>query len=73
MTPELLIQDDQRVAVELQRDDCITPSLSGPIRERPRDVNAFPTAEALAEHEAMGFHEGWVKAADQLEALAKSL
>jgi uncharacterized protein YndB with AHSA1/START domain len=31
------------------------------------------TAEAKAEHEAMGFHEGWGKAADQLEALAKTL
>lgn len=29
--------------------------------------------EALEEHEAMGFHEGWGKAADQLEALAKTL
>jgi len=31
------------------------------------------TAEARAEHEAMGFHEGWGKATDQLAALAKSL
>lgn len=31
------------------------------------------TAEAKKEHEAMGFHEGWGKAADQLEALAKTL
>lgn len=31
------------------------------------------TDEAKQEHEAMGFHEGWGKAADQLEALAKSL
>ena len=31
------------------------------------------TAEARAEHEAMGFHEGWGTAADQLEALAGSL
>ena len=30
-------------------------------------------AETLKEHEAMGFHEGWGRAADQLEALAKSL
>lgn len=28
---------------------------------------------SLKEHEAMGFHEGWAMAADQLEALAKSL
>lgn len=31
------------------------------------------TEESMKEHEAMGFHEGWAKAADQLEALAKSL
>ncbi len=31
------------------------------------------TAEARAEHERMGFHEGWGKAADQLEALARTL
>lgn len=29
------------------------------------------TAEAKAEHEAMGFHEGWGMAADQLEELAR--
>jgi uncharacterized protein YndB with AHSA1/START domain len=29
--------------------------------------------KAMKEHEAMGFHDGWGKAADQLEALAKSL
>lgn len=31
------------------------------------------TGEARKEHEKMGFHEGWGKAADQLETLAKSL
>jgi len=31
------------------------------------------TEEAMKEHEAMGFHEGWAMAADQLEALAKTL
>jgi uncharacterized protein YndB with AHSA1/START domain len=31
------------------------------------------TAEARKEHDDMGFHAGWGKAADQLEALAKSL
>lgn len=31
------------------------------------------TEDARAEHERMGFHEGWGKAADQLEALARSL
>ena len=31
------------------------------------------TAEARKEHEDMGFHEGWGKAADQLEALARTL
>jgi uncharacterized protein YndB with AHSA1/START domain len=31
------------------------------------------TAEARAEHEAMGFHDGWGKAADQLEAVAAGI
>lgn len=31
------------------------------------------SAEARDEHETMGFHEGWGAAADQLEALAKTL
>ncbi len=31
------------------------------------------TAEAKAEHEAMGFHDGWGKASEQLAALATSL
>jgi len=31
------------------------------------------TAEARDEHEAMGFHEGWGKAADQLETLARTI
>ncbi|MDB4988964.1 MAG: putative glutathione S-transferase-related transrane protein [Myxococcaceae bacterium] len=31
------------------------------------------TAEAKAQHEAMGFHQGWSTCADQLEALAKTL
>lgn len=31
------------------------------------------TEEAKKEHEAMGFHEGWNAAADQLEALAQTL
>jgi len=31
------------------------------------------TAEAKAEHETMGFHEGWGKATDQLEEVAKTL
>jgi uncharacterized protein YndB with AHSA1/START domain len=31
------------------------------------------SSETRQEHEAMGFHEGWGKAADQLEALAKTL
>lgn len=30
-------------------------------------------AESRKEHEAMGFHDGWGKAADQLEALASTL
>jgi uncharacterized protein YndB with AHSA1/START domain len=40
---------------------------------RYRAVARHWTAEARAEHEAMGFHEGWNKAANQLEALAKAL
>ncbi len=31
------------------------------------------TAEDKASHEQMGFHEGWGKATDQLEALARTL
>lgn len=31
------------------------------------------TAEARKEHEDMGFHEGWGKAADQLEEFAKTI
>ncbi len=31
------------------------------------------SADDKATHEKMGFHEGWGKAADQLEALAKTL
>ncbi len=31
------------------------------------------SAEAMAEHEAMGFHDGWGAAADQLEALARTV
>jgi uncharacterized protein YndB with AHSA1/START domain len=31
------------------------------------------TAEDKAEHEAMGFHDGWGKATDQLETVARSL
>ncbi len=31
------------------------------------------TVEARKEHEEMGFHEGWGKAADQLKELARSL
>ena len=32
-----------------------------------------PTPEKKAQHEQMGFHEGWGIVADQLEALAKTL
>jgi uncharacterized protein YndB with AHSA1/START domain len=31
------------------------------------------TAEAKAQHEAMGFHDGWGKVAGQLEAVARRL
>ena len=30
-------------------------------------------AETMKQHEAMGFHDGWDKAADQLAALARTL
>ncbi len=40
---------------------------------RYRAVARHWTPEARAEHEAMGFHDGWGKAADQLEALARTL
>lgn len=38
-----------------------------------RAVARHWSAEDREAHEKMGFHEGWGKAADQLEALAKSL
>ncbi|MEH6809285.1 MAG: SRPBCC domain-containing protein [Hyphomonas oceanitis] len=38
-----------------------------------RAVARHWSEEAMKGHEAMGFHEGWGKAADQLEELAKSL
>lgn len=38
-----------------------------------RAVARHWSEEAMKGHEAMGFHEGWGKAADQLEDLAKSL
>lgn len=41
-------------------------------KTRYRAVARHWTAEARAEHEQMGFHEGWNIVADQLEALAKS-
>jgi uncharacterized protein YndB with AHSA1/START domain len=40
---------------------------------RYRAVARHWTVEAREEHEKMGFHEGWNAAADQLEALAKTL
>jgi uncharacterized protein YndB with AHSA1/START domain len=40
---------------------------------RYRAVARHWTAEAREEHEKMGFHEGWSAAADQLEALARTL
>ncbi len=45
----------------------------GPDRTRYLARAMHWTAEARAEHEAMGFHEGWGKAADQLEELARTL
>jgi len=40
---------------------------------RYRAMALHATAEARERHEAMGFHEGWGKAADQLVALARGL
>jgi uncharacterized protein YndB with AHSA1/START domain len=38
-----------------------------------RGIALHADAEARARHEAMGFHEGWGKATDQLVALARTL
>ncbi len=38
-----------------------------------RAVARHWSAEAKAQHEAMGFHTGWTQCAEQLEALAKTL
>lgn len=46
---------------------------AGPGRTRYVARAMHWTAETKANHEAMGFHEGWGKAADQLEELAASL
>ncbi|MEO3474374.1 SRPBCC family protein [Roseomonas sp. CAU 1739] len=40
---------------------------------RYRGLVMHADAEARAKHEAMGFHDGWGKAADQLAALARTL
>ena len=40
---------------------------------RYRAVALHADAQARARHEAMGFHEGWGKATDQLAALARTL
>ncbi|MBK8160426.1 MAG: SRPBCC family protein [Rhodospirillaceae bacterium] len=42
-------------------------------KTRYRAVVRHWSAEACAEHEKMGFHEGWGVVASQLEALAKSI
>jgi uncharacterized protein YndB with AHSA1/START domain len=42
-------------------------------RTKYRAVARHWTAEDREQHEKMGFHEGWGKAADQLEALARTL
>lgn len=42
-------------------------------RTRYRACAHHWTAEDMKAHEAMGFHAGWNKAADQLEELARSL
>jgi uncharacterized protein YndB with AHSA1/START domain len=46
---------------------------TGDGRTRYTAIARHWTAEAKAQHEAMGFHTGWGKSADQLEAVAKSL
>lgn len=40
---------------------------------RYRALVLHADADARARHEAMGFHDGWGKATDQLAALARSL
>lgn len=47
-----------------------TPSAGG---TRYRALAMHASAEARAKHEAMGFHEGWGTATDQLVALARTL
>ncbi|MEI9851301.1 MAG: SRPBCC family protein [Sphingomonas sp.] len=42
-------------------------------RTRYRGCARHWTAEAKAQHEAMGFHQGWGKVAEQWEAVAKRL
>jgi uncharacterized protein YndB with AHSA1/START domain len=48
----------------------LEPSAAG---TRYRAVAVHGSPEKTAEHEAMGFHEGWGAALDQLVELAKSL
>ena len=47
------------------------PVATGGTRYRALVLHATP--DARAKHEAMGFHEGWGKASDQLAALARSI
>lgn len=44
-----------------------------PTGTRYRAVVLHASAETREKHEAMGFHEGWGKATDQLAALARTL
>lgn len=46
---------------------------AGAGRTRYRARAMHWTAEAVKEHEDMGFHEGWNQAADQLVELARAL
>ncbi len=56
------------------------PFMTGIVTLEPKDggtlyraVVLHANAETRAKHEAMGFQEGWGKAADQLAALARTL
>lgn len=57
-----------------------TPFMTGIITFEPvpggtlyRAMALHADAEARAKHDAMGFHDGWGKATDQLAALARTL
>ena len=45
----------------------------GPGKTKYRAVVRHWTAEARDQHEKMGFHPGWTKAAEQLEEVAQTI